>query len=71
MRLVYHFEDDGTVIIEFDAEALGGAKIECCLGVMHQLKCDAFGGGVSRYIPGLKPVTQCGKTDDFAVFKRN
>ena len=66
MRLVYHFEDDGTVIIEFDAEALGGAKIECCLGVMHQLKCDAFGGGVSRYIPGLKPVTQCGKTYDFS-----
>jgi hypothetical protein len=66
MRLVYHFEDDGTVIIEFDAEALGGAKIDCCLGVMHQLKCDAFGGGVSRYIPGLKPVTQCGKTYDFS-----
>lgn len=66
MRLVYRFEDDGTVIIEVDAEALGGAKIDCCLGIMHQLKCDAFGGGVSRYIPGLKPVTQCGKTYDFS-----
>ncbi len=66
MNLVYRFEDDGTVIIETDAEALGDAKIDCCLGVMHQLKCDAFGGGVSRYIPGLKPITQCGKTYDFS-----
>ena len=66
MSLVYRFEDDGTVIIETDTEALGDAKIDCCLGIMHQLKCDAFGGGVSRYIPGLKPVTQCGKTYDFS-----
>lgn len=66
MRLIYRFEDDGTVIIEMDAEALGGAKIDCYLGIMHQLKCDAFGGGVSRLIPGLKPVTQCGKTFDFS-----
>ena len=66
MRLVYRFKDDGTVIIGIDAEALGDAKIECCLGIMHQLKCDAFGGGVSRYIPGLKPVTQSGKTYDFS-----
>ena len=66
MRLVYRFEDDGAVIIEFGAEALGGANIDCFLGVMHQLKCDAFGGGVSRYIPGLKPVTQRGKTCDFS-----
>ncbi|MCR4621154.1 MAG: hypothetical protein K5663_03650 [Clostridiales bacterium] len=66
MSLVYRFEDDGTVITEFGAEALRGTKIDCFLGIMHQLKCDAFGGGVSRYIPGLKPVTKCGKTYDFS-----
>ena len=66
MRLVYRFHDDSTVMIEFDAEALGGARIDCFLGVMHQLKCDAFGGGVSRYIPGLKPLTQGGKIYDFS-----
>ena len=37
------------------------------LGIMHQLKCDLYGGGVRRFIPKLQPFTAKGKTVDFSI----
>ena len=66
LDLTYRFENDGAVICEFDIAALGQTRIDCYLGIMHQLRCDAFCGGLFRYIPGLKPIKQDGNVWDFS-----
>ncbi len=65
-RMVYHIQGNGTILCEFDHEARPGTPITLYLGVMAQEKCDAFGGGVHRMIPGIRPFEDDGRAYDFA-----
>lgn len=64
-RMVYRIEPDGTILCQFDHEALQAVPMCCYLGIMHQVKCDVYGGGVWRYIPKVQPFTVKGKALDF------
>ncbi len=64
-RTVYRIEPDGAILCSFDHEALQNVPMTCCLGVMHQVKCDVYGGGVWRYMPKVRPFTAQGKAVDF------
>lgn len=64
-RMVYRIEPDGTILCDFDHECLQDISMPCYLGIMHQLKCDVYGGGVWRYIPKVRPFTAKGKAVDF------
>ncbi len=65
-RMIYRFENDGTVTCSFDHERLTDVQVSCYLGIMHQFKCDAFGGGTARLIPNLKPIEYRGHLMDFS-----
>jgi len=62
-RMRYHIHSDGTIFCDFDHRLLQPVHLRHYLGIMHQEKCDAFGGGVWRVIPKLKPFGQY----DFSV----
>lgn len=66
-NITYSVLQVGTVICEFNHQLLQDVYWERYMGIMHQEKCDVFGGGVWRYIPRLKPVTdQHGNMYDFS-----
>ncbi|MBQ3669723.1 MAG: hypothetical protein II920_10920 [Clostridia bacterium] len=65
-RMTYRFENDGTVVCLFDHERLADVQANQYLGIMHQLRSDAFGGGTARLIPGLKPIVHGGLSMDFS-----
>ena len=64
-RMTYRIEPDGTILCDFDHELHQPVHMSCYLGIMHQLKCDVFGGGVWRYIPKVRPFTGKGIPVDF------
>ena len=64
-RMTYRIEPDGTILCDFDHTCLQDVSMPCYLGIMHQLKCDVYGGGVWRYIPKVRPFTAKGKAVDF------
>jgi len=66
-RMIYRILSDGTVLCDFDHEALPGGCFHGYLGVMYQEKCDAFGGGLRRYIPGVRPFEDGGVIYDFST----
>ena len=66
-RMTYRIQPDGTILCDFDHRLLQPVRLTHYLGVMHQEKCDVFGGGVWRTIPGLKPFEDSGHWFDFSV----
>lgn len=65
-RMTYRIEPDGTILCDFDHQLLQGVHMPCYLGIMHQVKCDVYGGGVWRYIPKVKPFEAKGRRVDFS-----
>lgn len=65
-RMVYRIAADGTVLCDFDHELCQDVPMAEYLGIMYQEKCDAFGGGVWRCIPGTLPFEDGGHTYDFS-----
>jgi len=65
-RMTYRIEADGTILCSFDHQTLQEVQMSCYLGIMHQLKCDLYGGGIRRYIPKVKPFTAKGRALDFS-----
>lgn len=65
-RMTYRIDGDGTILCDFRHELTQPVHMPWYLGIMHQEKCDVFGGGVWRYIPGLKPFTDRGAAYDFS-----
>ena len=64
-RMTYRIEPDGAILCCFDHACLQDVPMPCYLGIMHQLKCDVYGGGVWRYIPKVRPFTAKAKAVDF------
>ncbi len=54
-RMTYRIGADGAILCDFDHQLMQPAHMRQYLGIMHQEKCDVFGGGVWRVIPKLKP----------------
>lgn len=54
-RMTYRIGGDGAILCDFEHQLLQDVHMPCYLGIMHQEKCDVYGGGVWRYIPKLKP----------------
>lgn len=65
-RMTYRIEPDGTILCDFDHRVLQDVRMSCYLGIMHQEKCDLYGGGLWRYIPKVKPFTAKGYQLDFS-----
>lgn len=65
-RMIYRIETDGTILCDFEHELLQDVQMTCFLGIMHQEKCDVYGGGLWRYIPGLRPFEDKGRLVDFS-----
>ncbi len=59
-------DEDGDVIIEHDHELLSSIRGFHYYGYQYYEKADAFGGGVWRYIPGVKGITENGKFFDYS-----
>lgn len=64
-RMTYRVENDGTILCSFDHECLQDVPMPYYLGIMHQLKCDVYGGGVWRYMPKVRPFEAKGVRVDF------
>ena len=64
-RMTYRVENDGTILCSFDHECLQDVPMPYYLGIMHQLKCDVYGGGVRRYMPKVRPFEAKGVKVDF------
>ena len=64
-RMTYRIEPDGAILCSFDHECLQDVPMPYYLGIMHQVKCDVYGGGIKRYIPKVRPFTAKGKAVDF------
>lgn len=64
-RMTYRIENDGTILCSFDHESLQDVPMPYYLGIMHQLKCDVYGGGIWRYMPKVRPFETKGITVDF------
>ena len=56
VNLVYHIENDGTILCDFEYKNLMNVQFLRCMGAMFQEKLDSFGGGVYRYIPKMLPI---------------
>lgn len=65
-RMTFRILGDGTVLCDFDHTVLSDVCFHGYLGVMYQEKCDAFGGGLRRYIPGVCPFEDSGVRYDFS-----
>jgi len=61
-RMTYRIQNNGCILCEFDHKLLQPVHFRQYLGIMHQEKCDAFGGGVWRLIPGLRAFDPCDLT---------
>ena len=66
-EILYTVCPDGTIVTEFDHQALQPIPWQGFLGLMYQEKCRPAGGSVRRYIPGLKPFSDGGVRYDFSV----
>ena len=64
-RMTYRVENDGTILCSFDHSCLQDVPMPYYLGIMHQLKCDVYGGGVRRYMPKVRPFEAKGVQVDF------
>lgn len=64
---VYRIEGDGTVIYHFTHTKCADVHFGTSMAAMFQEKQDAFGGGVHRYIPKLKPLITPEGTFDFSI----
>lgn len=64
--MTYRIEADGTILCDFDHQLLQPVHMPLYLGIMHQEKCDVYGGGVWRYIPKLLPFADQGRMLDFS-----
>lgn len=64
--MTYRIEPDGTILCDFEHQLLQPVHMPLYLGIMHQEKCDVYGGGVWRYIPKLRPFADHGRTLDFS-----
>ncbi|MBE5809832.1 MAG: hypothetical protein E7318_02735 [Clostridiales bacterium] len=64
-RMTYRVENDGAILCSFDHECLQDVPMPYYLGIMHQLKCDVYGGGVRRYMPKVRPFEAKGIRVDF------
>jgi len=64
-NMTYRFMPDGTVLHIFDHKILEDVIFDRYGGLQYGMVLDAFGGGVGRYIPKLKPITVAGRTYDF------
>ena len=58
--------EDGDVTIEHDHELLETFKSFTYYGYQYYEKADVFGGGVHRYMPGVKGITENGKFFDYS-----
>ena len=58
--------EDGDVTIEHDHELLESFKSFTYYGYQYYEKADVFGGGVHRYMPGVKGITENGKFFDYS-----
>jgi hypothetical protein len=58
--------EDGDVTIEHDHEMLETFKSINYYGYQYYEKADVFGGGVWRYMPGVKGITSGGKFYDYS-----
>lgn len=58
-RMTYRIQNDGCILCDFDHKLLQPVHFRHYLGIMHQEKCDVFGGGVWRMIPGVKAFDPC------------
>lgn len=65
-RMTYRIDQEGTILCDFDHQLLQDVHMSCYLGIMHQEKCDVYGGGVWRYIPKLRPLEHQGRMVDFS-----
>ena len=65
--ILYTIHPDGTIVTDFDYQALQPIQWQGFLGLMYQEKCCPAGGSVRRYIPGLKPFCDGGVRYDFSV----
>ena len=65
--ILYTIHPDGTVVTDFDYQALQPIPWQGFLGLMYQEKCRPASGSVRRYIPGLKPFRDGGVRYDFSV----
>ena len=59
-------DEDGDVIIEHDHELLTDIRSFIYYGYQYYEKADAFGGGVHRYMPGIKGIESNGRFYDFS-----
>lgn len=64
---IYHIQGDGTILCEFKIEKLTNISFSSSIGAMFQEKIDAFGGGIYRYIPKMKPIDSPEGVFDFSV----
>ncbi len=58
---------DGTIVTDFDYQAMQPIRWQGFLALMYQEKCRPAVGSVRRYIPGLKPFYDAGQRYDFSV----
>lgn len=65
-RMTYRIGADGAILCDFDHCLLQEVHMPLYLGIMHQEKCDVYGGGVWRYIPKLRPFADNGRMLDFS-----
>lgn len=65
-RMIYRIQPDGTILCDFEHQLLQDVCMSSYLGIMHQEKCDVYGGGVWRYIPKVKPFEAAGHKLDFS-----
>lgn len=66
-NMIYRIMPDGTVFSIFDHEILEDVSFEWYGGQQYIARINAFGGGVHRYIPKLKPFTFGNNTYDFSI----
>lgn len=57
-NMTYRITPDGTVLSIFDHTFLENVNFNDYGGIQYQLRYDAYGGGVYRYIPKLKSFTK-------------
>jgi len=65
-NMTYKITNDGTVMSVFEHEVLEEVNCYSYGGIQYIEREDAFGGGVYRYMPDMKPIVLNGKTYDFS-----
>lgn len=65
-ELNYVIYSNGTIVTDFEYRAMQPIRWQGFLGLMYQEKCRPLSGSVKRYIPGLKPFRNAGRSFDFS-----